>query len=839
MRKQLVAAAVAAACCGPVAAGQGGTDSWIVEAHYADAAALQRVAARYQHLIVDRKRRVLRVETDAAGIRALEQDGFAVSVDLAASARLAAFQARLRQARDAGASIRSIPGFACFRTVEETYATMDRLEADHPDIVAIDEIGPTWKQQQDPGQGYEMRALRITRFATAADDPERPRMVVLGSIHAREYAPAELATRFAEWLVEGYGVDPEATWLVDHNDFRLVLEANPDARKLAEQQLYQRKNLDTVAAPCPGTPSPTSQYGVDLNRNFPFHWNITNGEGSSDWFCSQTYRGPVPGSEPETQNLVAYVAGSCDAAGQCSGGVFADRREGPMNPPTVAGDGGAAAPDDTTGFFVDIHSNAALVLWPWGDTNSGVGAPNQAALRTLGRRMAWFNGYSPEQANDLYKTDGTTDDSMYGLLGVPSFTIETDGDDFFQDCDSFESTTLPANLAALRYAARSLHAPYRLPAGPDAIDARPGSDLVVAGERVALSARIDATRFNQSTAGDDVPGVVRAVAAAHATVDALPWQAGASAIPLQAADGTFDAAAEDVVGSLDTAALEPGRHLVYVQGVDIAGDAGPPNALRIDVAGAADVGTLAGRVEDRGTYAPLAATVTLTAAGGASHQAGSEAASGRYRAHAFPGTWNVRVSAPGHVAEYLPGVVLAAGGRVRHDFLLAPSCTLLDDDVENGDQGWTAQPPWVIQAGVGGNATHAWNTPSYGDNLSRSLTSATRDLAGYADLVLAFDDRCATESGYDHGRVEYSTDGGGSWRSIYTCTGRDEWLSHRIELPADADGAAAFRLRFRLTSDAFVNAPGWAVDNIRLEAGGDACRAQQPPIDRLFADDFD
>jgi hypothetical protein len=478
------------------------------------------------------------------------------------------------------------------------------------------------------------------------------------------------------------------------------------------------------------------------------------------------------------------------------------------------------------------------VLWPWGDTNHGVGAPNQAALRTLGRRLAWFNGYTPEQSNDLYKTDGTTDDSIYGLLGVPGFTIETDGNDFFQDCASFESSTAPSNIAALRYAARSLHATYQLPAGPDVLDISAGSDLVVAGDLLALSARIDDTRFNQSTDGDGVPGTIRNIGGASAYVDALPWDVAGIENVLAPADGSFDAPAEDVVGSIDTVSLQPGRHFIHVQGADASGYRGPPNAAMIDVVDGADVGTLAGEVSNRTTFAPLAATISLSNAN-ESHVASSDAAAGAYRAHAYPGTYAVHVAAPHHLAEDFTGVVLAAGASVMRDVALYPNCTVLSDDVEHGNQEWTAQSPWVVQSNVGGNATHVWNTPGYGDNLNSSLTSASHDLGGYADLALYFDDRCATESGWDYGHVEFSTNGGASWTPLYTCSGQTSWQSHHVDLPATANGATAFKLRFRLTSDTNTNDLGWAIDNIRVEAGGNACRAQQPPDDRIFADDFD
>ena len=826
--KRLLAVALSVATSAAMA--QDAVDAaWIIQAHYPDAAALARVAAQFDHLQVDRKQRTVRVLADAAGEAALRAAGLdAVQVDLAATARLHGFERTRLAAVRSGMGAKSIPGFACYRTVEETYTTMDQLAAAHTDIVAVDSFGKSWKKTQNPTQGYDLRALRITNFATLASDPDRPAMVVFGSIHAREYGPAELTTRFGEWLVNNYGSDPEATWLVDHNDFRLVLEANPDGRKVAEQQVYQRKNMDTVFGSCSSSP------GIDLNRNFPFHWNITGGQGSSGNTCNETYRGPTPMSEPETQHLVHYVVGDCTAAGVCTGGVFADRRSGPMSPPSVGGDGGAAAPDDTTGVFFDIHSNASLVLWPWGDTTNG--APNQAGLRTLGRRMAFFNDYTPEQSDSLYPTDGTTDDTMYGLVGVPAYTIELDGVDFFQPCADFESFTLPANLAALRYTARSLHAPYRLPAGPDALEVAVGSDLVVAGDSLSVSARIDDTRFNQSTADDPVPGTIRNIGSARASVDALPWRSGANPVTLAASDGSFDAPVEAVVGTIATAGLAPGRHLAFVQGSDALGTGGTPNAAQFDIVAAASVGTLQGQVRDGATLAPLVAQITLTA-GAQSHQGVSGGGSGNYQVHGYPATYQVHVTAPGHMPEDLAGVVLSAGASASHDFMLYPNCSVFDDDVEHGIAGWTAASPWVIQSNIGGNTSHVWNTPNYGNNLNSSLTSASINLTGYADLVLTFDDRCDTEAGYDFGNVEYSSNGGSSWTSLYTCSGRDQWQSHRLQLPAGVNGVAGFKLRMRLQSDVSVTRTGWAIDNIHLEGGGPACRAVWD--DHIFVDGFE
>lgn len=82
-----------------------------------------------------------------------------------------------------------------------------------------------------------------------------------------------------------------------------------------------------------------------------------------------------------------------------------------------------------------------------------------------------------------------------------------------------------------------------------------------------------------------------AIVGAIASIDLLPWQTGAVAIALGASDGTFDSALEVVTGTLPTAQLTAGRHLVYVQGTDAEGSsctAGVLDAVFLDVIAADD-----------------------------------------------------------------------------------------------------------------------------------------------------------------------------------------------------------------------------------------------------------
>lgn len=521
----------------------------VVVVHDPSPAQLQQLGTRFGHLLFDHATGEARVEAGAEDRRWLSDRGMAWRTDEKASAALHASLQPL-------ASLRSIPGFACYRTVEETADTVADLVSTYPLLASSIDIGPSWRRVQNPAQGYSLQVLKLTNALTGG---VKPKMFVMSSVHAREYTPAELMTRYAEELLAGYGSDANATWLLDHMEFHFLLQANPDGRKQAETGLSWRKNENYDYCGTGSAP------GIDLNRNFPVFWNYSNG-GSSPSSCSLTYRGPSAASEPETAAVIQYVRS-----------IFPDTRPG--NPETAS----TPADDDTQGLFLDIHSFSRLVLWPWG--HSTVPSGNADALATLGMRLAWFNDYEPQQAIGLYATRGTTDDFAYGEMGVPAYTIEL-GVDFFEDCGTFESSTAPVNLAALRYAARTLHAPYKLPAGPDAYDASIAPSPAAQGDQVTLRARIDDSRYRnqqQYTQAPSSPRPRHAIAGARYYIDQLPWKAGAVGTDMSPSDGLFNSAIENVEAVIDTRALAPGRHLVYIQGHDANGESGPPTAMFLDI----------------------------------------------------------------------------------------------------------------------------------------------------------------------------------------------------------------------------------------------------------------
>lgn len=530
-----------------------------------------------------------------------------------------------------------IPGHDCYRTVEETYATAEQIVADHPRLASWSDIGDSWEKENGLG-GYDLRVLRLTNAAVGG---AKPKLVVTCSMHPREYAPAELCTRFAERLVEGHGVHPDITWILDRHEVHLILLVNPDGRKQAEAGAPWRKNTNQTYC---GAAS--ENRGADLNRNFEFAWGCCG--ASSDDACSEYYRGPEPASEPETQAVEAYLRAQLPD----------QRGPDPTDP----------APASATGLYLDVHSAGKLVLWPWG---FGVApAPNAAALRTLGRKLAWFNGHQPKQFANHYLVDGTAIDFAYGDLGVAAFLYEL-GSTFFQDCASFEEEILPENLDSLLYAAKVSRLPYLTPSGPDstAVEVVPG--FVDPGTIVEVRALATDERYSNANGSEPSQNV----AAALAWVGSAPWGlGGGDPLPMSPADGALDAPVEQMTTPADTAGLAVGGHLVWVRSQDAAGNLGALSATFLWIRGGPE-GTVAGSVSDLATGLPLEATIEVDHL---ATDAVSDPLDGSFTLALPAAPWTLHASALHHHEAVVGPVAVADGETVVLDFALP----LIDADAD-------------------------------------------------------------------------------------------------------------------------------------------------------------
>jgi hypothetical protein len=290
---------------------------------------------------------------------------------------------------------------------------------------------------------------------------------------------------------------------------------NPDGHAVIERAYANQPGGDLMKRK---NTSGAGGQGVDLNRNFEFHWG---GPGASSSPGSDIYRGARAASEPEVQAVQNEVK--------------------------------SAKPNQ----FLDWHSYSKLNLYPWGDTRDH--APDYEGFKAIAEKMSTMNHYSPIQSIDLYPTTGTSDDTSYGAYGVPAMAVET-GDSFHQT-DQEYAKTLGENLPVLTYLTKISDAPFARVKGPDTLDVLvdPASKEVTA-------------RVTDLTNGKD------AISGAELVLD--PYAKPGTGIALKAADGTFDTTTENVGGSLQGAKglKAADGTLVYVRAKDAKGNWGPLTA---------------------------------------------------------------------------------------------------------------------------------------------------------------------------------------------------------------------------------------------------------------------
>ena len=138
----------------------------------------------------------------------------------------------LMNSTENSAALAGIPGYECYETVEETFSAAQQMVVDYPNLATWTDVGNSWEKNNTAG-GFDIFVLKLTNKTITGD---KPKLFANSAIHAREYTTAPLNLDFARWLVEGYGNNADATWILDHHEVHLMLQTNPDGRKEAETQ---------------------------------------------------------------------------------------------------------------------------------------------------------------------------------------------------------------------------------------------------------------------------------------------------------------------------------------------------------------------------------------------------------------------------------------------------------------------------------------------------------------------------------------------------------------------------------------------------------------------------
>lgn len=499
----------------------------------------------------------LLVMADDATIKGLRDQKFTVEID---------------QTIDPAALNAPFTYYSGYRTVAEHYAHLDQTVASYPNLATQYDYGDSWRKTNAIANGHDLRVICLTNKqpGDCALNPNsaKPRFLLMAAIHARELTTSEMAWRWIDYLTQNYNVDADVTMLLDNAEMWVIPVVNPDGRQIVEtggnSPYLQRKNARDTGA-CANPPTSSNQDGVDLNRNAST--DNYGGAGTSTSVCTQTYRGTGPASEPEEQAMETLFTQ-----------LFPDTKGPARTDPASA---------NTKGVFITLHTYANLVLLPYGDATTGGYAPNDAALRHLAFRMSNYNGYQTGTGDEvLYPTTGTTDDWVYGKLGVPGFTFEMGPSS--GACSGFtpayscqDSTFWPLNRPAFLAAAKNAREPYLTPAGPVAGGLGLNAATVPQGTASTLTANLNDNLYGNAAGSVGRP-TAQSIAAAEYYVDIPPW-AGGTPIAMSASDGAFNATSENVTASVNTIGLSAGRHTLYVRGRDASNAWGAVSAIFLTV----------------------------------------------------------------------------------------------------------------------------------------------------------------------------------------------------------------------------------------------------------------
>lgn len=252
-----------------------------------------------------------------------------------------------------------------YYTFNEIIANIDSMYAQYPNLIT---------QKYSVGTSQQGRTIWAVKISDNPNINEsEPAVGYDALIHAREPQSMASMLYFMWYLLENYGTDPEATYLVNNRELYFIPCVNPDGYEYNRQtnpsgggmwRKNRRNNGD-------------GSYGVDLNRNFGYMWGYDN-SGSSPTPSSETYRGPFAFSEPET-------AAVRDLAIQKNYGTH-----------------------------FNMHSYQNAFLYPWGYINQQT--VDSSIYKEFAQDMSSYNNYVYGTSNQIlgYNSNGSVRDWMYG-----------------------------------------------------------------------------------------------------------------------------------------------------------------------------------------------------------------------------------------------------------------------------------------------------------------------------------------------------------------------------------------------------------------------------------------
>lgn len=274
----------------------------------------------------------------------------------------------------------SMGGYYTFSEVEQN---LDQLTSECSHIIS---------EKTSIGQSLEGRDIWMVRLSDNPNsDENEPEVLYTGLHHAREPMSYMNLFYFMNYLCENYDSDVEIRNLVNNRELYFIPVVNPDGlvyNELIEPNgggLQRKNSLET----CSNNNDDNRWDGIDLNRNYGLNWGYDD-QGSSPDGCDQTYRGPGPFSEPETNAIKNFVE------------------------------------EHDFKIALNYHSYSNILIYPYGwEYNLYPVEEDMEIFTEFGTEMTQYNGYEMGTAPELlYPVNGEACDWMYGEHGIIAYTPE-------------------------------------------------------------------------------------------------------------------------------------------------------------------------------------------------------------------------------------------------------------------------------------------------------------------------------------------------------------------------------------------------------------------------------
>ncbi len=240
-------------------------------------------------------------------------------------------------------------------------AELRGMATEHKDILRLHSAGQS-------SAGFDLWWVEVANFEDEDRKPldEREVLYIDGGTHANEYIGVIFTMHALRELVEGYGENDTATWIVENRHTVVLPLVNPEGSMNGVGRLNDK--------------------GVNINRNFPVGWYDV------DETPVVNNPGPYPASEPETRAVM---------------GVWEE-----------------VDPD----YVLSIHCCGNLWLYPYGIEGRHAHPDDRQVYESICDEVLHdVREDCGETWSTIYPASGITSDSGYELTGANSWSFEMSG----------------------------------------------------------------------------------------------------------------------------------------------------------------------------------------------------------------------------------------------------------------------------------------------------------------------------------------------------------------------------------------------------------------------------